>query len=240
MIFLSLLIGGKSVLASTNQPPQDAKDFAEKYFHQIVKDVVFSENPSEWGFNEEIGTITFSELYPIYSLNADFALGQSDEMITQKQPKWVAVIFQDNQPVNVIGTEQKDNGNFELAEIGYPSELSHGLLNLKVNEILIHDFPSEEYYVFSVESNSIMKVEQGENTKGLSSLQSKEQFQSMMMERYKNINDLEEDSSGGFMQVPVNQSSNISAQSFIYSSIIVLVLGGSWFYIRRHLKAKKQ
>nr|AIF26561.1 hypothetical protein [uncultured bacterium fosmid pJB45G2] len=112
------------------------------------------------GFKEEKGNITFSELYPIYSLNADFALGQSDDIITDKQPKWVAVIFQDDQPVNAIGTQQTTDGHFESDAIGYPLELPSGLLNLEDNEILIHDFPAEEYYVYSEKTSSLMKLEQ--------------------------------------------------------------------------------
>ncbi|XID90451.1 hypothetical protein ACF3MZ_18125 [Paenibacillaceae bacterium WGS1546] len=230
------LIGGQYALASTNQPPEGAKDFAEQHFHQIVEEVVFSDSPSEWGFKEEKGTITFSELYPIYSLNADFALGQSDDIITDKQPKWVAVIFQDDQPVNAAGTQQTADGHFELAAIGYPPELPNGLLNLKDNEILVHDFPAEEYYVYSEKTNSLMKLEQLDGKYSLSNLQSKEQFQNMLMERYKNIDEWEEDSSGGFMSAAPSQSS--PSYAFIYPVLIIVVLGGAWLYFRRRLKTR--
>lgn len=227
------LIGGAAADASVSQPPEGAVEFAKHHFQQIVEDVVFSDVPADWGFKEEPGNITFSDLYPIYSLNADFALGQSDSLITEnRQPKWVAVIFQDGQPVNAIGTELTADGHWELAEIGYPRELPGGLLNLKENELLVHDFPAEEYYVYSEPTNSVMKLEPTEGKYSLSSSQSKEQFQSLLMERYHDIDAWAEDASGGFMDAEPSQSGFRSSNA-LYTGISILAVGGTWLYLTK-------
>jgi len=230
------LIGGQRALAGSDQPPEGAKQFAETQFLQIVEGIVFSDQPEEWGFKPEKGNITFSELYPIYALNADFAFGRSDEMILDEPPTWVAVIFQDGKPVNAIGTHLTADGQFGLAALGYPPELPDGLLNLKDGEIIIHDFPKDEYYVFSEKNNSLVKLGQSAGKHSLGSRLTKEQFQKILVERYKNIDQWEEDSSVGVANAVPSPSA--PWQAIVYSAVILAVPGGVWFYVRRHVKTR--
>nr|AGS50310.1 hypothetical protein [uncultured bacterium Ele45G2] len=58
------LIGGQYALASTNQPPEGAKDFAEQHFHQIVEEVVFSDIPSEWALKRKRETSHLASFIP--------------------------------------------------------------------------------------------------------------------------------------------------------------------------------
>ena len=222
-LLISPWIGGQHALAGTNQAPEGAKKFAETYFHKIVEETVFSDQPGDWGFKEEEGSISFSELYPIYTLNADFAFGHSDEIITDQQPKWAAVIFQDNQPVNAIGVQLARDGQYELAQIGYPPELPYGLLNLKEHEIIIHDFLADEYYVYSEKTNQLSKLGQLNGKHSLSSSLTKESFQKMLLERYQDKDRWAKDSSGGVI---------------ISIACVLAILTGVWFYYRKRPKVE--
>jgi len=221
------LMGGQHVLAGANPPPEGAKEFAEQHFGRIVEDVVFSDDPSGWGFLGKKGSITFSELYPIYSLNADFALGRTDDMTTDQPSQWVAVIFQDGRPVNAIGTRQTADGRFEFAAVGYPPELPNGLLNLEENEMIIHEFPADAYYVYAENTGTIRKLEPSDANKTRSSSLSKEQFQRLLMERYKNAFASQQDLAGSH---PSN--------AVLYPVLIIAVLGGAWLYYRRRWKTR--
>lgn len=183
------LFAGSHVSAAAAVPPDGAKAFAEEHFHQLVDAIVFSDRPGDWGFREEKGTIAFSGLYPIHSLNMDYARGKSDKIILDRPPIWVAVIFQDDQPVNAIGTQQTEDGRFGPAAIGYPPELPHGLLNLRDGEIVIHLPPADEYYVYSETAGTLTKmgIVNGKYSPG--SPVSEVQFQRMLMERYKLADD---------------------------------------------------
>ena len=222
-------------MARTNQVPEGAKDFAGKHFLRMVEETL-SENPSEYGFKEGKGSITLSELYPVYSLNADFAFGQSDEIIADHQTSWVAVIFQDGQPVRAIGTYQRADGQFALEAIGYAPELPNGLLSLKDDEKVIYFFPDETYYVYSEKANTIMKLERAGEKTVRSSPQSKEEFQNMLIERFKNRGEWPEDASGGFMGAAPSALSPLHL--VLYLVMIVFVLGGTWLYFRRRLKTR--
>jgi len=220
--------GGSDVMARTSQPPEGAVDFAAKQFRQIVEEVVFSSDPSDMGFHEGKESITFSELYPVFTLNVDFALGRSDDVISAGQVKWVAVIFQDGQPANAIGTELTTDGHYVLAALGYPPELTRGLLGLKDDEVLVHDVMADEYYVFSQSSKSFMKLNFTNGALGFSNPHSKEQLQRMLMERYMNAYG----SIGDGKHRDASSPSRLSHAIIITVLIIVGVVGG-WLYRKR-------
>lgn len=223
--------GELRALADPNQPPEGAKRFAEHHFLRIVEEVVFSDRPMEWGFQEEKGSITFSGLYPIYRLNADFALGRSDDIIADRQPTWVAVVFQDGEPVNAIGTQQTADGQFELASLGYPPELPDGLLNLRDGEIVIHEFPADEYYVYSEKTESLRKMELSDGTYVLGGPQSKEQFQHMLRERYQ----AGDKAAGRWMSAFPGSSGSFAVICLV---VVIAALGGVWIYVRGRLRTK--
>jgi len=236
VVLLSFMLGSQYAFANSNQAPEGAEIFAEEHFLPIVKEVVFTDIPSEWGFKEEMGSITFSDLYPVYRLNADFAFGESDRIITDEQPMWIAVIFQDQTPVNAIGTQLQEDGSYGLSAIGYPQELPSGLLKLQDDERLIYDAPAEEYYVVSDKVNSIYKLTASQGKSAVNSIQSQEQFQNMLMKRYEHVDELSSDSSGGFVDtVPVTTE---ESNYFILYFVLVLVAGTSiWLFVRSRAKS---
>jgi hypothetical protein len=183
------LIAGPLASAAPTMPPDGAKSFAEELFRQLVDEMVFADRPEDWGFREEKGTIAFSGLYPVYSLNADFARGKSDELITGMPPTWVAIIFQDGQPVNAIGALRTQDGRFVPQAIGYPPELPHGLLNLRDGEIVIHLPPADEFYVYSETAGILTKMGVANGTYTPDNPMTVEEFRRMLMERYKLADD---------------------------------------------------
>jgi hypothetical protein len=177
--------GASAASAGAISPPEGAVRFAEQHFLRIVEEIVFADRPSEWGFREDKGTITFSDLYPIYGLNADFALGRSEAIAADRPTQWVAVIFQDGRPVNAVGTRQTADGRFELAALGYAPELPRALLQLNEREIVIHEEPEDLYYVYAEETDTIRQVEPSAGTYRLGPPQSREAFQHMLTARYR-------------------------------------------------------
>lgn len=192
ILLLILLIGafmdvGQQASARASQPPEGAKEFGEQNFLRLVEEIIFTDQPGDWGFNEGIGEVTFSELYPVYRLNSEFPFGRSDSLLENQQPIWISVIFQDGRPANAIGTKQHEEGHFELAEIGYPSELPPALLNMRESEMIIFKHQSDEYYIYSENDHSILSLQPSGESDPPARYQSVEQFQGMLMERYRII-----------------------------------------------------
>ncbi|MFC6331753.1 hypothetical protein ACFP56_03895 [Paenibacillus septentrionalis] len=233
-VLLSLILESQRALASSIQPPLEATQFAEQHFFQIVEDVVFADVPTEWGFKEEKGSITFSNLHPVYRINADFALGKSDHIYVEDQPIWIAVIFQDNQPVNAIGTEMLMDGSYGLSAIGYPPELPEGLLKLQDNQRILYDVPADEYYMLYEQDNTIQRLVFSQEPPSETNTQSIKEFQAMLEKRYENTNtmDLELDSS--FRLIHDELSPTGRSNDFLVYIALALVIGAlTWMLIRR-------
>jgi hypothetical protein len=217
-----LLSGGFPASAASEEPPEGAKAFAEQFFRQLVEEIVFTDRPGDWGFGDDRGDITFGELQPVYSLNADFALGKSEKLLADGRPKWVAVIFQDGRPVNAIGTRQNEAGQFGLDALGYPPELPHGLLHVKEGEIVLHVPPADEYYVYSETAGTLAKIGLADGTYSPGSPQTVEQFRNMLMERYGKADD---------------RGRRIAVEYAVFGAAIMFVLfGGTWIYFGRRTK----
>ena len=223
-LILVLASFGESVSsAEREEPPEGARAFAEQFFYGLVEEIVFTDRKGDWGFAEERGEIAFSELYPIYSLNADFALGTSKELIADRQPVWVAVIFQDGRPVNAIGTRQADGGGFELDALGYPPELPHGLLNLKEGETVLHVPPADAYYVYSRTDGTLARIglEDGQYRPG--NPLTAEQFRNELKERFFRGDEREK---------------RLDVKYAVISAVfLILLFGAAYVYFGRRTKA---
>lgn len=234
-IFLSDIV---HLEALENKPPEDAVTFAKDEFPTLVEGIVFKNIPSDYGFKDNIGTIRFSDLTPIYSLSADFAFGKSDQMISDNKPTWVAVIFQDDQPVNAIGTNLADDGQYKLAAMGYAPELPKALLNLTDDQVVFHDFSADEYYLYSDTENSVILVDPSGQTNSINQALSVSEFQNMLMERFENVSELEEDSSPGYFNSYFDELS-ISSNRYIVPLILIVVIIGSYFLFRKRSKLEE-
>jgi hypothetical protein len=187
----AVLMGGAGSSAAPEEAPAGAREFAEQFFPQIVEEIVFTDQPGDWGFREAEGVITFSELYPIYSLHAEFLSGNTTALIDDRAPIWVAVVFQDGRPVNAIGARQTGDGMFGLDAFGYPPELPHGLLHLKEDEIVLRIPLSDEYYIYSEADGTLTKIALADGGYTPGSPQTVEEFRRVLAERYAGGNERE-------------------------------------------------
>ena len=225
LVAAAVITGGSGASAAPEEAPAGAKAFAEQFFPHIVEEIVFTDWQGDWGFREEKGVITFSELYPIYSLNADFAQGKSKELIADREPIWVAVIFQDGRPVNAIGTKPSEGGGFGLDALGYPPELPHGLLNLKEGEIVLHVPPSDEYYFYSETDGTLAKIALADGEYSPGSPQTVEEFQRMLTERYADGKE---------------RGKRIGLEyALISAAVMIGLFAGAWIYFARRMKSMR-
>jgi len=209
-----------TVSARSPEPPEGAREFADRHFRELVENLVFAGEPETWGFSEDKGTITFGELVPVYGLNTDFARGASDDILSGKEPDWVAVIFQNGRPVNAIGTRKNSEGGYGLAAVGYPPELPYGLLHVQEDDVIVHVFPVDHYYVYSKQAEIVRKLEADNGSSRLGEPMTKTQFQQVLKNR--------------LFPEQEKRISNVSLAGLILV-LVVISLGGGWLFfgIRR-------
>lgn len=86
---------------------------------------------------------------------------------------------------------------------------------------------------------SVVKTDQLSQRNRINQSQSKSQFQSMLMERFESMSELAKDRSGGFPDTFTNDSV-YHLDRFIYPIVLILMIGNTYFFLRRRFKLKNK
>lgn len=131
---------------------KSAQQFAERYFEQIVLNHVNSDDAPYYNLTKSTN-ITFGKLYERYRLSSDFVTTKkvlSDEQGIVKSTEYIAVVYQDGIPVNVIATAKDgENGEYVLSTFGYGKELAKALDAKSTNGgKIFYEAPADAWYIF--------------------------------------------------------------------------------------------
>ncbi|WP_042474700.1 hypothetical protein [Bacillus ndiopicus] len=138
------------VIADAGYTEKSAQQFAAKYFEKIILDLINSEDPSNYNLTNSTN-ITFGKLYKRYRLSNDFVTTKkelSEEQGIVESSEYIAVVYQDNIPVNVIATAPTENGDYVLSMFGYGKDLAIAL-DAKSTDSgkIVYEAPADAWYL---------------------------------------------------------------------------------------------
>jgi hypothetical protein len=184
--------------SSASSPiPEEAQRVAEEQFLKVVMEI-FEENEQElYGFAEKPGDISFGPLHPTYTFSERFVLESSssigmDESIIPTN-EYISVIYQNKNPVNVIGVFKNEDFKYEFSTIGHQS-LAAYLDQMPSDGQLIYEMPTDAWYYHK--DNVIQPV--NDSSKSLmTGPMSINSFRSDIHDRYEGSQELPDDAVGG-------------------------------------------
>lgn len=210
--------------------PEGAKDFADKNFLEIVKGELDSQSAGNFNLNQNSTNITFGPLFEVYTMSKSFVTEQNSdhEKGIHQTGEYIAVVYQDDKPINVIGTYKNEAGVYEMSTFGYGFDLAKKLDKLKEGEKILYEAPFDAWYVYTGKkvkpltetAKQLMKEEK-----------STKDFQNDIHERYKNLENNSEMGGG------IETSENSEKEPILYSVIGVLGIFSIFlFFKNRKLK----
>jgi hypothetical protein len=130
--------------------PEEVKKYADEHYLDVVRQLVFEKGPpADFGFQPEPGEISMGPLFAVYTVTPEFIKGEVMEEGIVPAKEWIAPIFQNGKPVNIIGFYERPSGEIYLAGFNYVSpELPSVLATLKGTEKLIRETPKDAWYVY--------------------------------------------------------------------------------------------
>ncbi|MBN8203305.1 hypothetical protein [Bacillus sp. NTK034] len=131
--------------------PQGAQEFADKFFYEIVAEELHAEHSNTFNLNPDSENITFGPLYEQYHVTSEFITEKNPDLSKGIGPsnEYLAVVYQDGKPVNVIGTNKNEAGLFELSTFGFSYELAQKMGKFKGGEIMLFEGPVDAWYTFN-------------------------------------------------------------------------------------------
>lgn len=187
ILIMPLLVFGMATSVNAEDGiPKGAQEFADEFFGQIIKDELKSSFAGDFNLNSNSENITFGPLHPKYTLTKEFVKGEklgADGIV--KSGEYISVVYQDGNPVNVIGTYEKDSGDFEMSTFGYGIDVAQELDKLNAGEWVLSEAPEDGWYLYD-----------GKNVKPLTKHtkelmreeKSVKEYQEIVIERYKDVN----------------------------------------------------
>lgn len=251
LLIFSFILGGNTAFASgkINEAPDGAKIFAKQNFKNIVLDNVNSNKAIHFNLTKS-KNITFSKLYPTYTMSKEFVKTQNKIQQSNKglikSGEWISVVYQDGKPKNVIGTFKADDGTYKLSTFGYGEDLAKELDKLKPSGKLIYEFPTDSWFLFA--KGKVRAL----NTPAKIMLKQKinlGQFRKFVYGRYKNQDNIYKDgkavSVGGSNLIPyktVMDKNSFSNPFLVYmlgfGLMIIFSVFGLLLYKKRIFKIK--
>ncbi|AZB42014.1 hypothetical protein CEF21_06735 [Bacillus sp. FJAT-42376] len=220
----------------TGEVPAEAKIYADTNFLNDVKQVINRDTPSNYNLTGD-GNITFGPLFSTFAFSRSFK--ESREMdkdasgMIQKN-EWISVVYQNGNPVNVIGTFKKDDGQFTMSTFGYGKDFAEMLAKFTPdkNKKIIYEMPIDAWYMVDLK---IVKALNDSAKTMITKDMTINQFQDRFIQRYKDANpildkngsDVSVGGSGTTSNV-INEKNNSINPLVLYGGIaLVLSLGGS-------------
>lgn len=122
-----------------SQIPKGAQEFADTMFIDIVQNHLQTSK-----------NITFGPLYKVYTLTYEFVNDKNSVASEGIIPsgEYIAAVYLDGMPVNVIGTYKNKSGKYEMSTFGYGIELATELDKLSGDEKLLNEAPRHNWYIY--------------------------------------------------------------------------------------------
>jgi hypothetical protein len=185
LIMSLLVIGMVTPVSAEGGIPKGAQEYADQFFLEEVKKHLKPSLAKDYNLIPYSENITFGPLHPTYTLTRNFVKGKTrgaDGIIRTEE--YISVVYQDDIPVNVIGTYEKEPGEFEFSTFGYGPDLARELDQLKAGEWVLNEAPQHTWYLYN--GKTVKPLTQ--QTQGLMAEEkSVKEYQQIVIERYKDV-----------------------------------------------------
>lgn len=241
IMFLFSLFGSVTVasVANAEQSEKSAQQFAEKYFVPIVLEHVNSDDFMHYNLSKSTN-ISYGKLYKVHRLSDEFVTTTkklSGDLGIKESNEFVAAVYQDGKPVNVIGTVKDENGDFVLSSFGYGVDLAVALDRKKTNGgKIIYELPADAWYIF--EEGKVTGFSKSAQEMLGTSLHLPE-FREYIYDKYSSHKGIieygEETGVGGNYSTPYeNKKENVKTNALLVTALLVIITIGFISYrIRR-------
>ena len=236
----SLFICCIGLLASTTtvsaeMTESSAERFADAYFYEIVMDHIQGDDPTYYHMTDS-ENITFGPLLETHIPSSScYKTDETCSFIPTKE--FVATVFQDDEPVNVIGTYEQSANTYAFSTFGSDKETPKALIDVKGNLVKY----TEESAWFDYDGDMLTALTS--NTKQMISGNeiSTEAFQALLIEEHESIEgDAEEgmiggagDSSSVHSDEEESNKPTSKTNLLIGFAVLAVLPFGYWFLKRR-------
>lgn len=231
MLIMSLVVWMATPVSAEDGIPEGAQEFADTFFGQIVKDELKSSIATEFKLNPNSENITFGPLHPVYTFTKDFVKGikiGADGII--KTEEYIAVVYQDGTPVNVIGTYEKNSGEFEMSTFGYGVDIAQELHKLKAGEWVFSEAPENGWYLY--DGKTVKPLTQ-QTKKLIAEEKSVKEYQEIVIERNKGV-DSRPGMAGG------SGVGTIDIELGMYMALGIACMAVMFFFVNNRRRKSKQ
>ncbi|MBR3215263.1 MAG: hypothetical protein IKF69_02245 [Exiguobacterium sp.] len=230
---IGLLASTTSVSAEMTE--SSAERFADAHFYDIVVDHIQRDDPTYYHMTDS-ENITFGPLLETYIPSSScYKTGETCTFVPTKE--FVATVFQDDEPVNVIGTYEQAAGTYAFSTFGSDKETPKVLMNVKGDLVKY----SEASAWFDYDGDMLTALTS--NTKQMISgdVISTEAFQVLLVEENESIEgDAEEgmiggagDSSSVHSDKTESNKPTSNTNRLIGFTVLAILPFGYWFLKRR-------
>lgn len=193
IVLASILSVIKLPIVDTTTASHDVNEQEMRKFLTEIFEVDVYDN---YGFTtDDVEQMSFGEPIAIYHIPSSFAFGESDEVIQGDAEEWMAVVFENDRPINGMKLKKNDSNELDVVGFGYPLTLAADVVQMDSQELLLYEFQTGYYYAFNQEKNTIKLLEEEVNSLDSETLPkdlSLKEFQLLLAERYADMETNEE------------------------------------------------
>jgi hypothetical protein len=80
--------------------------------------------------------------------------------------EYFAVVYQDEKPLNVIGTFENEAGQFSFSIFGYELDLAKNMDKLNFGEKILYEFPEDAWYLFDAKNKTLFRNRKSVDERG--------------------------------------------------------------------------
>lgn len=233
IIFLFLLTCA-SVFASESKVPEGAKQYAEEYFPKLFENYYQKlDDPTKYGLDEELGSISFGPLHPVNTFTKEFKQKKiskaAKKQVIEPTNLWISVVYQNGKPRLAISVYQKPDGTYSFANIGYGEDVALAIEKVKEGEQVVDEGPTHSWFAYSPDksnpSNSKIRPLNDAAKKMISSETRISEFQDNMERVYKQKAEIEVDDPMGITDDSISGGALYSESEISLGKAWIIGLG---------------
>ncbi|WP_214817590.1 hypothetical protein [Exiguobacterium sp. s59] len=232
----SLLICCVGLLASTTTVSAEMTEssperFADAYFYDIVMDHIQGDDPTSYHMTDS-ENITFGPLLETYVPSSScYKTDETCSFIPTKE--FVATVFQDDEPVNVIGTYEQSANTYAFSTFGSDKETPKTLMDVQGHLVKYTErsawFDYDGDMLTALTSNSKQMISGNEI--------STEAFQALLIEEHESVEGNAEegmmDGADGYSDEAESNKPTSNTIRLIGFAVLAMLPFGYWFLKRR-------
>ncbi|WP_214795020.1 MULTISPECIES: hypothetical protein [unclassified Exiguobacterium] len=233
---MSLFICSVGLLASTitgsaEMTESSAEQFAKTYFYDIVMDHIQGDDPTSYHMTDS-ENITFGPLLETYVPSSScYKTDETCSFIPTKE--FVATVFQDDEPVNVIGTYEQSANTYAFSTFGSDKETPKTLMDVQGHLVKYTErsawFDYDGDMLTALTSNSKQMISGNEI--------STEAFQALLIEEHESVEGNAEegmmDGADGYSDEAESNKPTSNTIRLIGFAVLAMLPFGYWFLKRR-------